>query len=190
MQVDLSKLNVVEIKPLNTSKIFKTLVETKCDAVKYDILDRFDLENAPAVGFEDGLYCFYYNIKTKDDIITNIKVEPSEKIKLEFNYNIVEVDENFKVYPFLLNEPQIRIWVFYNQTQMVDQFKISYTGYILNHSLRKNLIKRHRNPVPYLNFSTGEVPLVHVGGPIADYSSVYYTYSVDKLKNPTSEHQQ
>lgn len=170
MQVDLSKLNVVEIKP---DKIFKTLIETKCDAVKYDITVQFDLENSQAVGFEDGLYCFYYNINPKDDIITNIKVEPSEKIKLEFNYNIVEADENFKVYPFLLVEQQIRIWVFYNQNQMTDQFKISYTGYILNHSLRKKLIKRHRNPVPYLNFSIGEAPLVHIGGSIYDYSSIY-----------------
>ena len=179
MQLDLSKINVVEIKPHNTGKIFRTLIETKCDAVKYDITYQFDLENSPAVGFEDGLYCFYYNINPKDDIITNIKVEPSEKIKLEFNYNIVEVDENLKVYPFLLVERQIRIWVFYNQNQMTDQFKISYTGYILNHSLRTNLIKREHNSVP--NFSC-------IGGPIADYSSIYY--SVDKLKNQTSELQE
>ena len=176
MQVDISNLNVVEIDTTYSGKIFRTTVETKCDAVKYNIVDQFDLSNAPAVGFEDGLYCFYYDIKTRDDIITNIKVEPSQKIKLEFNYNIIDADENFKVYPFLLHEPKIRICIFYDQIETTEQFKISYTGYILNHHIKKKLTKEHRNPVPYLNFSRiGGAPLVHVAGPITDYSSIYCT---------------
>ena len=193
MQLDISKLNTVQIEPYNITirdstikGVFTAMVETKCDAVKYDIVDHVQLSNLPAVGFEDGFYCFTYKIKTKDDIITNIKVEPSQKIKLEFNYNCIEIDQDFKVYRFLLTEPEIRICVFYNENETSEQFKISYTGYVLNHRLKQKLKGEYRSPVPYLDFSQiGGAPLVQVGGPITDYSSIYYT--IDKLKNPDSE---
>ena len=181
MQFDISKLNTVQIQSYDITNdpvlygVFPTMIKNKCDAVKYDIVDQFQLSNLPVVGFEDNLYYFFYKIRTRDDIITNIKVEPSEKIKLKFNYNIVDIDENFKVYPFLLSEPEISIYVFYNQNETTEQFKISYTGYTLKNSLKQKFIVEYRNPVPYLNFSHHGIPLVH------DYSSVY------KLKNTEVE---
>lgn len=174
MQIDISKLNTVQIEPYNISLtggrspiygVFPTMIKNKCDSVKYDIVDQFQLSNLPSVGFEDGLYYFYYKIRTKDDIITNIKVEKSQKIKLKSNYNFINIDENFNFYPFLLNEPEISICVFYNENQTTEQFKISYIGYTLNYSLKQNLISEHIRGAP----------LVQVAGPIIDYSSVYYT---------------
>lgn len=170
MQVDISKLNTVQIEPYDITNrdstlygVFTTMIRKNCDAVKYDIVDNFNINNLPAVGFEDGLSCFYYKIRTKEDIITNIKVEPSQKIKLKFNYNVVDIDENFKVYPFLLSNPEIIICVFYDQNETSDQFKISYTGYTLNYRLKQNII----NPVHSLDFSQ-----------VVDYSSIYYNLDV------------
>ena len=182
MQIDISKLNTVQIEPYNITNgssvlygVFPTMIKNKCDSVKYDIADQFELSNLPAIGFDDGLYYFYYKIKTKDDIITNIKVKKSQKIKLKFNYNFIDIDENFKVYPFLLNEQEISICVFYSENETAEQFKISYTGYTLNYGLKQKLISEN------LNFShIREAPR-----PITDYSSVYYT--VCKLKNTESE---
>ena len=193
IDIDISKLNTVQIEPYNITNrcptlygVFTNMVENNCDSVKYDIVDEFKLSNLPTVGFEDGLYYFYYKIRTKDDIITNIKVETPHKIKLKFNYNFIDIDENFKVYPFLLSEPEISICIFYSENETTEQFKISYTGYTLNYRLKQKLISEHRNPVPCLNFShIGGAPLVQVAGPINDYSSVYYT--IGKLKKTESE---
>ena len=60
MQLDISKLNTVQIEPYNITArdstikgVFTAMVETKCDAVKYDIVEQVQLSNLPAVGFEE-----------------------------------------------------------------------------------------------------------------------------------------
>ena len=171
MQFDISKLNTVQIQSYDITNVdpvlygvFPTMIKNKCDAVKYDIVDEFQLSNLSAVGFEDDLYYFYYKIRTRDDIITNIKVDPSQKIKF-----VVDIDKNFKIYPFLFSEPEINICIFYNKNETTEQFKISYTGYNLNHRLKQQIISEHRNPIPYIKFS-------HIGKPlIQDYSNIYCT---------------
>ena len=191
MDLDISKLNIIEIRPYKISEfkslisygpVFQTLVETKCDAVKYNIIDEFNINSLPAVGFKDNLYFFEYDIRTTDDLITNIRVKPSYKIKMDFNNNSIDIDKHSKIYLCLFRN-KIKIIVFFNRE--VENFKITYTAYMFNYSIRQKLIQNNERsfsnclepPKLYYNldFNCNGFPI------IGDYSSIYFN-TVDKLK--------
>jgi len=121
----------------------KNLIKYPEHIIKYNIENEFKLDSLPALGVENGYYFFNYEIERIDDIITNIRVEPSYEIKLAINGYVVDIPENYHLYPFLFPYTKLELRVYFEYSEQIDTFKIFYKGYILNHELRRDLASKN-----------------------------------------------
>lgn len=127
----------------NRNKALKSLITYPDHIIKYHIENQFKLDSLPALGVENGYYFFNYEIERIDDVITNIRVEPSYEIKLVINGYVVDIPENYHLYTFLFPYTKLELRVYFEYSEEIDSFKIFYEGYILNHELRRDLASKN-----------------------------------------------
>jgi hypothetical protein len=136
----------IEDKPIvmtTRERAFQTLVETKEQIVKYNVVDQFKINILPALGMEGDFYFFDYEIQKRDDAIANIKVDSSSKIRLVFNCNPIDIPDNYYLYNCLFLYTRIHLRIYFHKNQFVDEFKISYDGYMFGCELRGALATKN-----------------------------------------------
>jgi len=143
----MTTFNINDYEIVNSPKnmIFENLALTN-KIVKFYNEDEFKINNMNILGVKDDFYFFDYPISRNCDMINNIQINNCSYFELVLNGMEHKMPEKYDLYMLLLLYMEVKIRIYFNKNEYttIDQFKISYNGYLFpSNSLRINLARKN-----------------------------------------------